>query len=145
MAEIDPAHLHRPESEWPLLLAGPILRRVTATSVAVFVAVRDEYNVELHIHQTASPASTIVATTTNADEPPRVVKLGHKLFVSVMNVTGQFTPGHAQGHKDRIAGRHQGVNPQAPAGLNPDDDVARVVGEPGDQLVQPAVAFQALR
>lgn len=98
MADLDPAHLHRPEAEWPLLLAGPILRRVTATSVAVFVAVRDECNVELHVHDSTSPSSAIVASTTNAAEPPRVVKLGRKLFVSVMHVTGQFAPGHEYGY-----------------------------------------------
>ena len=97
MADLDPAHLHLPENEWPLLLAGPILRRVTATSVAVFVAVRDECSVGLHIHESASQISPIVASTANA-VPPRVVKLGSKLFVSVINVTGQFTAGHEYGY-----------------------------------------------
>ena len=63
----------------------------------MFVAVRDECNVGLHIHESASPTSPIVASTTNA-VPPRVVKLGRKLFVSVINVTGQFTPGHEYGY-----------------------------------------------
>jgi hypothetical protein len=39
--------LHRPAVRWPLLLAGPILRRATARSVAVFVAMRASVEVSL--------------------------------------------------------------------------------------------------
>jgi hypothetical protein len=99
VAELDPAHLHRPEAEWPLLLAGPILRRVTTDSAAVFVAMRDECNVELHVYDSSSPSSAVVATTTDGEHlPPRVIKLGRKLYVSVMQVRGQFAPGHEYGY-----------------------------------------------
>ena len=36
-------------ADWPLLLCGPVLRRVTPTSVAVFVALKEPRRVVLEI------------------------------------------------------------------------------------------------
>ncbi len=60
--------LTRPIDEWPLLICGPILRRVTASEVAVFAATRAPCDVQVIIAETgaAAPgwASDVVRTRT---------------------------------------------------------------------------------
>lgn len=49
--------LSRPLSDWPLLLCGPILRRVTPTHVAVFVALKSRARLVLELYKRTSPSS----------------------------------------------------------------------------------------
>ncbi|HEX8136789.1 MAG TPA: hypothetical protein VF544_04290 [Pyrinomonadaceae bacterium] len=44
------ANISRPVEEWPLVLSGPVLRRVTENSVTVFVALKQPRKVALHIY-----------------------------------------------------------------------------------------------
>jgi hypothetical protein len=37
------SQLHLPQEDWPLILCGPIVRRVTRTSATVFIATRDSF------------------------------------------------------------------------------------------------------
>jgi hypothetical protein len=52
--------LIRPPDEWPQLLCGPMLRRVTPRSVSVFVALKEAHEVWLDIHLMPDPGSSIV-------------------------------------------------------------------------------------
>jgi len=54
---LDPARLHRPVGDWQLPLAGPIVRRVTRTSVAVFLAATESFTVTLELHPGVDPGS----------------------------------------------------------------------------------------
>lgn len=97
-----PVPLHRPVGEWPFLLAGPMLRRVTSQSVAVFVAMRDRCTVSLQVFDSAS------STTPLATRPlyNRVVSLGQKLHVCVAEVapaTGAFDLGRPYFYDVRFA------------------------------------------
>jgi hypothetical protein len=67
-------------SAWPLLLVGPIVRRVTPTSVAVFVATSAPVTVTLTI--TDSPSSATALATAVAD----TIALGARLHVRVVEV-----------------------------------------------------------
>jgi hypothetical protein len=50
----------RPPAEWPLLLCGPMLRRVTPHAVSVFVALKEAREVRLDIHTNPEPGSSVV-------------------------------------------------------------------------------------
>ena len=67
-------------SLWPLLLVGPIVRRVTETSVAVFVATKEPVTVTLTI--TSSPSSATSLGSTSAD----TIAIGARLHVRVIEV-----------------------------------------------------------
>lgn len=47
----------REVADWPLILCGPILRRVTPTSVSVFVALKSQAQVVLELYKRLSPNS----------------------------------------------------------------------------------------
>lgn len=49
--------ISRPVADWPLILCGPILRRVTPNSVAVFIALKSKAHVVLEIYKRLSPGT----------------------------------------------------------------------------------------
>src|SRR5512147_2627163 len=80
----------RPLAEWPELLSGPILRRVTPRSVAVFAAFKSAGTVELSVGVKGSTATRPTATAPT-------LSLGDNLHVCVVEyvapTTTAFTPG----------------------------------------------------
>lgn len=81
---------------WPVLLAGPMVRRVDHQSVAVFVATRGPANLELRIYDgvaTAANRPTIGVGTAST------VALGQRLHVAVVQATGlNLSPGVLYGY-----------------------------------------------
>lgn len=69
----------RPCDEWPLVLCGPILRRVVPGSVSVFVVVRESCEVTLTVNQHGS--SSVLATAAAA-----TLRLGTHLHALVIEV-----------------------------------------------------------
>jgi hypothetical protein len=51
-----PRPFGRPVADWPELLLGPMLPRVTSRSVSVLVALEHPATVELELHQGNAPA-----------------------------------------------------------------------------------------
>lgn len=71
----------RPVAEWPLLICGPILRRVTPTSVAVFVATSAPCDVQIRVTATG-------ASSTLLDSVPQHTRmLGERLHVVVCELS----------------------------------------------------------
>ena len=66
----------------PLVLCGPMLRRVEARAVSVFVALKAPAQVELEIYDDTTP-STTGAPIHRASEPEPTVPLGRHLHVAV--------------------------------------------------------------
>lgn len=67
----------RPLDEWPAILCGPMLRRVTALSVTVFLAARWPYRLELALFDAAAPDATPIARSPRR----QMLRLGANLFV----------------------------------------------------------------
>jgi hypothetical protein len=63
------------------VLAGPIVRRLTRTEVAIWVAVRLPDDVTLHVRRTGAPATETQVTATPA-------RIGRHLYVAVLEATG---------------------------------------------------------
>ena len=74
---------HRPVDEWPLIICGPMLRRVTPQSVTVFVALREPRDVHLYIFQ--NPHSTVRTIVATGNGP--TVPLGERLHVAAITAT----------------------------------------------------------
>jgi hypothetical protein len=64
---------------WPLVLAGPLVRRVEEASASVFVACRDPVTVRLSIYDGTGPGRVAVATAHAGTVP-----LGRFLHVAVV-------------------------------------------------------------
>ncbi len=74
----------RPLADWPLILCGPILRRVTAQSVTVFVALREARTVTLRLYDSSDP---LMATSLPlAEASANTVPLGTHLHVLAITV-----------------------------------------------------------
>lgn len=71
----------RPVGDWPLILCGPILRRVTPNSVAVFVALKSKARVVLELYRTRSPGPFDAPNQSVAHD---TVALGANLHVCVV-------------------------------------------------------------
>jgi hypothetical protein len=69
-----PEPMYRPlvDDKWPLILVGPIVRRVTETSVAVFVATSRECHVRLLLYDGTAPDAPLLAGW-EQEEPTRVI------------------------------------------------------------------------
>lgn len=81
----------RPLNKCPLLLCGPILRRVTSSSVAVFVATKKACTVRLLIRDPQSPSSGWTKTS----EPQATRQIGENLHVLVVELNGYaLSPGY---------------------------------------------------
>jgi hypothetical protein len=87
--------LHRPIADWPLLLVGPIVRRVTPTSVAVFIATKEPVVVTLSIYDRVDAGRQPYP---QIGQRPTVY-LGTSLHVCVVEATGlALEPGHIYGY-----------------------------------------------
>jgi hypothetical protein len=82
----------RDPAEWPLLLVGPIVRRVSESSVAIFVATSEPAELTLEIYEGTDP---IIEDDTsrvplNGADPGRssTWPLGRRLHVAVVEATG---------------------------------------------------------
>jgi hypothetical protein len=76
----------------PLLLAGPIVRRVTPLSVSVWVAVQQASQIKLEIWNKAIDAGVGAGTATIADAPlhtatSNTIRIGSKLHIAVVTIT----------------------------------------------------------
>ena len=106
----------KPPTDWPLLLAGPILRRVEPTGVSVFMALKHAREVAL----TVFDGGTTVAQGTAA-----TLAVGQYLHVAVVTATptaGALVPGKIRTRQriERAAARHRGERAApliAPCGL----------------------------
>ena len=97
MAPIDPSRLHRPVGEWPLLLVGPMVRRVTKTSVAVFLAASEPFTVTLKIFDDPGPTGEPLSGGAEGVAPS--LALGRSLHVCVVEKTGlALAPGNVYGY-----------------------------------------------
>lgn len=88
--------LHRPVTDWPLLLAGPIVRRVTEDSVSVWVALRERESVNLVVFTEPGPAGQEMSRSVPSHA--RVVSIGQRLHLCVATAFGEFRPGHIYGY-----------------------------------------------
>jgi hypothetical protein len=99
---VDSPKLHRPPDQWPLIVAGPMVRRVTASTVAVFIA-------------TSKPVTMATLTVydgVDGDRRPatpqtpgarKTMPLGQKLHVCVVQATGlRLQPGRLYGYDLRL-------------------------------------------
>ena len=68
----------RPIDDWPLILCGPMLRRVTRDEVCVFVALRDPARVTLQLFDAAG---TLLAD--RSPHPHPTLPIGRQLHVTV--------------------------------------------------------------
>src|SRR4051794_19070780 len=81
-----------PVGNWPLVLCGPILRRVEDSSVSVFLALKESRQVTLEIHDagTGTPPQPLFTATAPT------VQLGQRLHVCVVTASapsGTLQPG----------------------------------------------------
>jgi len=91
--------LIRPVAEWPLILCGPMLRRVTPRSVTVFVALSQPRQVTLNIYD--SPASPLPGTAKFGTVTVDTIPLGKRLHVATLTVASDGVPlalGHIYGY-----------------------------------------------
>ncbi|PXA67081.1 hypothetical protein [Cryobacterium arcticum] len=80
----------------PLLLAGPVVRRVDSTSASVWVALSEPAAVELRIfdgRQKSSGAGTVTAGTHIAVGIVASARMGPHLHIALSRADGVFTPG----------------------------------------------------
>jgi hypothetical protein len=88
--------LARDVARWPLLLCGPILRRVTRASAAVFVATSKKCSVSFDIYSGTGTSSkgTFVSRTIRDTR-----KIGDRLHVAVVQSSGlPLVPGRVYGY-----------------------------------------------
>lgn len=90
----------------PLILAGPMLRKVTRRSVSVWLALREERTVQLHIRRLppapVPPSEPIVPIGINSSVPTGTTRIGVNLHLVVvtaefpesMEADRQLHPGH---------------------------------------------------
>ena len=100
--------LHRPVEEWPLLLLGPMLRRVTEDSVSVFVALSERVNVTLKI--LSAPDESGEEISRSVPSNARLVTIGNRLTLCVATAFGTFQPGVIYGYDIVLGGTQEGVS-----------------------------------
>jgi hypothetical protein len=92
--------MYRPVNEWPLILVGPIVRRVTDASVAVWVATARPCSVRLVLYDGTAPAAAPLGW--EAEDHTRTI--GARLHVAVLEAfdvggqTASLTPGVVYGY-----------------------------------------------
>lgn len=74
----------RPVDDWPDLLLGPMVRRVTATSVSVFVATSIECDVQLAVRTGRRHHSEIADADFDADTAVTLDRIGERLWVGLV-------------------------------------------------------------
>lgn len=72
-------------SDIPFILVGPILRKVTPTSVNVFIATKEDCQAKLKIYKNngSTTPATLLATGTDVS----MLQLGTNMFVSVLSIS----------------------------------------------------------
>lgn len=75
-----------PTGSWPLLLCGPMLRRVSLSSVTVFLAFSAPRQVTLHIFERG--ADGLPAASIGQSPPQSTIRLGERLHVLAATATG---------------------------------------------------------
>jgi hypothetical protein len=122
-------------SAMPSVLAGPILRRLTRTTVAVWVAASTSADVNLHVRRSGAPATELQVTVT----PTRI---GRNLFVAVLEAAGVDAGSFAAGSTYEYWLSSTGW----PAGRAPDWSSARFsYGTPTPTFEGPPAAVDDLR
>ena len=102
-----------PPSGWPLVLAGPMPRRVAPDAVSVFVACRHPRAVELSIHRGTRPGP---GTLVHASQG-RTVPLGRSLHVAVVTARppAALAPGVVYGYDLRFRREADSAGDDGPA------------------------------
>ncbi|GAB3319976.1 hypothetical protein [Haloplanus salinarum] len=119
----------------PLVLAGPILRRVTDESVAVWIATHAEVEVDLEVRSGGSQEGTSGETS--------LLEVGSNLFVGVVEVSGlSLSPGTTYeydltftfpGDRPSVVGGSGGASLSTPGVLAPDGNGLPRVHATGDE------------
>ena len=111
--------------KWPLLISGPILRRVEPNSVSVFVALSHPRDVTLTIYDSNSALMGNVL----ASETAGTKKIGEHLHVVVVTATPTqpLTPGHIYGYNLSF---QKGADPTDNFPANPSLDALGLLDEP---------------
>jgi hypothetical protein len=122
-------------SSKPAVLAGPIFRRLTRTSVAVWIAVRLPQDVTFHVRRSGAPATEAQVTVTPA-------RIGRNLYIAVVEAggvdAGSFAPGTTY--------EYWLSSPAWPAGATPDWSSATFsYGTPTPTFEGPPAAVDDLR
>jgi hypothetical protein len=73
------ALISRPVAEWPLVLCGPMLRRVTPQSVAVFVALKESCTAQVSLFDGVDPDQGAI----HVGAPTNSIALGKNLHVAL--------------------------------------------------------------
>lgn len=76
-------------TDWPLVICGPILRRVTEDSVSVFVVLKEFRNIKLTLYKLVGSAYQEIVSSPPI-QPIKPTQLGKRLYVSV--VTAEMPP-----------------------------------------------------
>jgi hypothetical protein len=87
-----------PLEQWPLVICGPMLRRVTPTSVAVFVALKSACKVTLSIHDSFQSDSPVIK-----NHSEETIAFGKNLHIRVIEVS-------FDSHESLISGKVYGYN-----------------------------------
>jgi hypothetical protein len=95
--------IERPVSNLPLVLCGPIVRKVTRSSVSVFMALKEPRQLAIQIYE--ADHTTLVA----AGAPVETVPLGKALHVAVVTAEAALTAGKLYSYDVGIADGHGGV------------------------------------
>jgi hypothetical protein len=87
-------------SDWPLILVGPMVRRVEADAVSVFVVCKHPRTVRLSIYEGTNP----VAARLVHEHDDHTVELGRFLHVAVVTArpTSPLRPGRVYGYNLRL-------------------------------------------
>ena len=76
-----------PREEWPFLICGPMLRRVTPDQVAVFVATSASFTATLRVRPVSSTSTNDWLDVPASPSPQRPIQLGGSLYVLVITWT----------------------------------------------------------
>lgn len=117
-------------TEKKLVLCGPILRKVTTSSVAVFLALREPKLIELRLQVSADPDSDILHSHNTLSQPlAATIPLGVQLHVALVQlslpVSSGLSPGHLYAYNLIF---RDPENPNA-AGIDLRDDAIQLVGD----------------
>lgn len=113
-----------------LVLCGPILRKVTSHSVAVFLALKEPKLIELQLHENAEPGGPILYSHHSLSKAlVDTVALGAHLHVALVQLDLAGTPGLVPGqlYGYNLLFRDPG-NPDA-AGIDLSSEEVKLIGE----------------
>jgi hypothetical protein len=115
----------------PLVLAGPVVRRVDATSATVWIALKAARSVALDVHpETGDTATSRIATATRS-----TAQIGANLHVVAVTATGAFDPGKIFRYQLRFGAHGAAEVPADAPDLFHDNVVAATAVEARKRLV----------